>query len=124
MRVASLVIGLVGAVVEFFTTLFEGSVGLVGSAVGASHMGALPGLTALSFAASVAALVGAILAMSHPKTAWILLLLSAVAAALGSSAFSIPAVILMLVAALLSFLSSRKTTRSTKHSPKTETTTQ
>ena len=78
MRVVALVLGILGAVFGFCGALLAEGVGGLGSAFGVANAHLLMGLGLLAFAAAIVGLIGAILAMSAPRAAWILMLIAAV----------------------------------------------
>lgn len=107
MKVAALIVGILGAVAAFLMALFAGSVGTVSAALHQPQGGEVTGLALSAWGASILGLVGAILALSKPVGAWICLLIAAAWVVISISAFGVPGGVLLFVAALLSFLEAR-----------------
>jgi hypothetical protein len=110
MRIAALVLGVLGAIGGFIGALiaffFAGVVEVVdeisGAEKGVGEEIAILGLVA--FAASVGGLVGGSIAIAKPKVAAVLMLVAAIVGVLSISVAFVPAAILLLIAALLAFL--------------------
>ncbi len=108
MRVVALVLGILGAVFGFFGALLAEGVGGLGSAFGVANAHLIMGLGFLAFAAAIVGLIGAILAMSAPRAAWIMLLIASVLVVIAISAFATPAALLFLVAMVFAILEDRR----------------
>lgn len=77
MTVASMVIGILGAVVTFFIAIAMVLLGGLGGAIGVEGSGMVSAVAWLTVLGSIAALVGAILAKNNPKVGAIIMLASA-----------------------------------------------
>lgn len=104
MRIAALVVGILGALAAFVMALFAAGVGSIGAVLHQSGAQEITGLALSAWGASILGLVGAILALSKPVAAWICCFIAALWGVVSISAFGIPGGVLLLVAALLSFL--------------------
>jgi hypothetical protein len=109
MRLAALIIGLFGGVLGFIAAVIAASAGGLATAFGAHGGHTVLWLSVSAFLAAVLGVIGAALAMSKPKAAWILLIIAAVWSVISTSAFGAPAGFLMFVAAVLAFIASRAT---------------
>ena len=104
MRVAALIIGIIGSAAGFVAAviaLFIGGVGVALEAEGASK------ITSLAFGAigaSIVGLVGGALSIAKPRFAAVLMVLSAVVGAISISAFYALGAALLVIGALLAFL--------------------
>ena len=110
MRIAALVLGVLGGIGGFIgalIALFVAGVAevageLSGEGAGAGEEIAVLGLVA--FVASVVGLVGGAIAIPKPKAAAVLMLVAGIAGLIAISVAFIPATILLLIGALLAFL--------------------
>ena len=107
MKVAALVIGILGSIAAFVAALFAGGVGAIGGAIHAHGAGGVGGLAVSAWLASILGLVGAILAIGRPGAAWVCMLVAAVWVVISVSAFGIPGGVLLLIAAIFSFFEAR-----------------
>ena len=104
MRIAALIIGIFGSVAGFFGAIFALFVGGIGSAFGAEGAGQVTGLGFGALIASVAALVGAALAIAKPRTSAAMMGVSAIAGMIFVSYAFVLGTILLLLATLFAFL--------------------
>lgn len=104
MRIAALIIGIFGSVAGFIGAIFALFVGGIGGALGAEGAGQVAGLGVGALIASVAALVGAALAMAKPRTSAVIMGLSAIAGLIFISWAFVLGTVLLLLATLFAFL--------------------
>lgn len=109
MRIAALALGVLGAAAGFIAAVYVVFIGGFGASLGAEggeQVFVAQGLGAVG--ASVAGLVGAVLAMPKPKASAIIMGLSAIAGLIFVAAAFIPGTILLLLAALFAFLGRKR----------------
>lgn len=108
MRIAALALGVLGAAAGFIDAVYVVFIGGFGASLGAEggEQVFAQGLGAVG--ASVAGLVGAVLAMPKPKASAIVMGLSAIAGVIFVTAAFIPGAILLLLAALFAFLGRKR----------------
>lgn len=104
MRIAALIIGIFGSVAGFIGAIFALFVGGIGSAFGAEGAGEIAGLGFGALIASIAALVGAALAMAKPRTSAVIMGVSAIAGLIFVFMAFVIGTILLLLATLFAFL--------------------
>ena len=105
MRIAALIVGILGGVGGFIAALSVFLArGVVVAFTGGEIGEEIALLAIVAFVASVVGLVGGAIAIARPKTAAVLMLVAAIAGVISISAAFIPATILLLIAALLVFL--------------------
>ncbi len=104
MRIAALVVGIIGAMAGFIGGVIALVAGGIGGAFGAESAGTVAGLGLAGIGFSVVGLVGAALAIAKPKIAAILMVISAVGGTISISAAYILAALLLAIAALFAFL--------------------
>ncbi|MFH1142001.1 MAG: hypothetical protein V1724_10195 [Chloroflexota bacterium] len=108
MRIAALVIGIIGAMAGFIGGLIALVAGGIAGAFGAESAGTVEGLGLAGIGFSVVGLVGAALAIAKPKVAAILMVISAVGGIISIFVAYILAALLLGIAALLAFLGRNK----------------
>ena len=108
MKVAALVLGIVGGVFGLIAGILAITVGGIGQAVGANQAGTVTGLGFLAFAMAVVSLVGGALALSKPRVAALLLLIAGIVGFFAVSAFWLLSGPLMILGALFAFLGRTK----------------
>lgn len=110
MRVAALVLGIIGGVIGIMAAATAGALGGAVGALSANDPKAtaqateIAGRGGLGVVISIVALVGAALAMAKPRAAALILLLTGIAGLVTVGGFYLLAGPLLLVAALLAFL--------------------
>jgi hypothetical protein len=104
MRVAALILGIVGGVLGLIASILAITVGGIGHAVGASNADQVTGLGFLAFACTIVGFVGAGLALAKPRMAALLLLIAGVVGFISISVFWLLSGPFLLVGALLAFL--------------------
>jgi hypothetical protein len=104
LRVAALVLGIVGGVLGLIAGILAITVGGIGQAVNANGAGTVTGLGFLAFVMAVVGLVGGALALSKPRVGALLLLVAGIVGFIAVSAFWLLSGPLMLIGALLAFL--------------------
>jgi hypothetical protein len=106
MRIAAMILGILGGLTGLVAATFALSLGGINSAVGgtADTTSTMSGLGAAAFAFSVLALVGAGLAMAKPRLSALLLLIAGLGTLISVSWFAIFPTPLELIASLLAFL--------------------
>lgn len=104
MRVAALVLGIIGGVLGILAGILAITVGGLGQAVGAQHAGEVTGLGFLAFAMAVVGIVGGALALSKQRVAALLMLIAGIVGFIAVSAFWLLSGPLLLIGALLAFL--------------------
>lgn len=105
MRTTALVLGIIGGVFGIFAALFALAVGGISSAANVKGGGQVVALGYAAFFVSIAAIVGGALAPRKPRAAALLLLLTGIGGFICVSAFWLLSGPLLLVGALLAFLS-------------------
>lgn len=108
MRVASMIIGIIGAIAGFGGALFALFVGGADAAFSASGTSSVVGLGIAAVLFSTLGLVGSILALKKPKTAGILMLIAAVGGVISVSWGYVIAFPLLLLAGILALVSQKK----------------
>lgn len=104
MRVAALVLGVIGGVFGIFASLFALGVGGLGSAMGTEGANTVIGLGWSAMFFCLLGFLGSGLAMAKPRAAAGLLLISALGFIVSVSAFALVTGPLFLIASLLAFL--------------------
>ncbi|MDI3328374.1 MAG: DUF4064 domain-containing protein [Alicyclobacillaceae bacterium] len=108
MQIAALVLGIIGGLAGIGGAVFALFVGGIGSAFGAEGSGTVVGLGLMAIVSSILGIVGGALAMSRPKAAGILMLVSAVAGAVFISFGYVVAFPCLLVGGILALVASRQ----------------
>lgn len=108
MRVASMVLGIIGAVAGLGGAIFVLFVGGVDAAFSASGTSTVVGLGVAAVLFSILGLAGSIFTLKKPKTAGILMLLAALGGLISISWYYVIAFPLLLLAGILSLVSQRK----------------
>lgn len=103
MRVAAMVIGILGAIAAFMGACTVTVGGGIADAFGAEEGAEIAGRGAIGWVASIVALVGAAMALSKPRVAAILLAVGAIVGLIVNGVFFIPGAVLLGVATLLAF---------------------
>jgi hypothetical protein len=106
MRIAALVLGIIGAVLGIFAALLALSVGGIGQATGAEGGALVTALGWWSLAFVFLGFVGSGLALARPKLAGALLLVAGVGFFISISFFAIISGPLFLLAAMFAFMGS------------------
>ena len=101
MRVAGLVLGIMGAIAGFIGAIVALTIGSIGAAFGDNTV-VLLGLAGLG--ACIVGLVGAALSMAKPRLAASLMLVSAIVGVIAISYAYILATVLLVIGAVLTFL--------------------
>lgn len=101
MRVAAMVLGLIGGIIGLLVALLHGIVGVL---AGASSEGSHNWLAWLTLACAIVGIAGAAIVLSKARTGSILLLVAGLVGFVGSSAFWLVSGILLLLAAVFAFL--------------------
>lgn len=109
MRTTALVLGIVAGVFGIIAGLLAMTVGGIGSAVGSEGSGTVVGLGMAAIFLSVLAIVGGALAGRHPGLTAIIELVAGIGGFIAISFFWILSGPLLIVGALLAFLSWRST---------------
>ncbi len=104
MRVAALVLGIIGGVFGIFASVFALGVGGLGSAFGTQGANTIVGLGWSAMFFCLLGFLGSGLSMAKPRAAALLLLVSGLGFIVSVSAFAIVTGPLFLIAALLAFL--------------------
>ena len=104
MRIASLIIGIFGAIAGFIGALLAMLVGGIGVALDESEGNQIVVLGMVALLMSIVGLVGAALAMAKPRAAAMLMALSAIVGIVVIFLAYIVAMVLLLIAAALAFL--------------------
>jgi hypothetical protein len=99
MRMAAMVLGIVGGIFGLFSAVLALGIGGIGQNVGSEGAGLTTTLGALAFVWSLLALLGAGLALNKPRLAAGLLLVAGIATIISISFFAILAAPLELLAA-------------------------
>ncbi|HHW26377.1 MAG TPA: hypothetical protein GXX23_03430 [Firmicutes bacterium] len=108
MRIAALILGILGGVVGIFGGGLVSLVGGIGAALEVEGASTVTGLGFMAIPTSILGIVGGALAMSKPKTAGIMMLASAVLGViLVSAAYFFPG-ILLLVGGILALVGQKE----------------
>lgn len=109
MRVAALILGIIGGIIGLFAAGAALFIGAVGTATGADNSGMVVGGGWAALALSVIGIVGGALSMAKPRAAAVLMLIAAVGGFISVFIAYIVAGPLLLIGATLAFLSRGKT---------------
>ena len=104
MRVAAMVIGILGSIAAFMSACTVTVAGGLADAFGAEEGAEIAGMGAIGWVASIVGLAGGAMALAKPRTAAILMVLAALVGLIVNGYFFIPGAVLLAVAALLAFL--------------------
>jgi hypothetical protein len=110
MRIAALILGVVGGVFGLIAALLALGIGGIGSATGQQGGGQIIGLGWSAFAFCILGFLGSGLAMGKPKLGAVLLLVAGLGFFISISWFAIITAPLFLIAALLAFMGRRTAT--------------
>lgn len=108
MRLASLILGIIGGLFGLGGAVLALFVGGLGSAFGAEGAETVAGLGFAAIALAILGIIGGALAMTKPKTAAWLQLISAVGGLIAISGVYIVAFACLLVGAILAWLAARQ----------------
>jgi hypothetical protein len=108
MRIAALVLGIVGGILGIFGGLAASAVGTLGIALEAEGSGMLMGLGAVALLVSIFAIVAGALALKYPKFSGWSMIASAVVGFIAVSGGYLIAGILLLIGGILALLSTRQ----------------
>lgn len=108
MRVAALTLGMIGAVLGLIAALLALSVGGIGNAVGSEGSGTVVTLGWAALAFCFLGFVGSGLALSKPKLAGVLLLITGIGFFISISFFAVVSGPLFLIASLFAFLGRKR----------------
>lgn len=108
MRLASLILGIIGGLFGLGGAVFALFVGGIGSAFGAEGAETVTGLGFAAIPLAIVGIVGGALAMSKPKAAAWLQLISAVGGLIAISAAYAVAFVCLLVGAVLAWVAGRQ----------------
>ncbi|QQE78081.1 DUF4064 domain-containing protein [Alicyclobacillus sp. SO9] len=114
MKVASMVLGIVGSVFGIIAAIMAMIAGGIGGAFGASGASTVTGLGWGALAASVVGLIGSILVSGKPKAAAVLMLIGGIAGIIFVSYFYILPGILLIIPGIMSFFIKPKTDKSSQ----------
>lgn len=103
MKIAALVIGVIGGVFGIIAAVLALTIGGIGTAVGAEGASMVTGLGWLALLFCVIGFLGAGLAMAKPVLGAVLLIVSAVGITISISYFAIASAPLFLIAGILAF---------------------
>ncbi len=103
MRVAALILGIIGGIIGLFAAGFALFVGAVGTATGAANSGMAVGGGWAALALSVVGVVGGALAMAKPRAAALLMIIAAVGGFISVFIAYVVAGPLLLIGAILAF---------------------
>lgn len=104
MRVAAIIIGVIGSFTGFIAGVLALTVGGIATAFGAEDSGLVVNLSLGAIAASVVGLTGAALAAAKPRLSAALMMVSSVAGVISISAFYVLPAILLVIASILAFI--------------------
>ena len=104
MRVAAMVLGLIGGVIGLFAGGFAIVVGGIGTATQSDRAGTVVVLGFIALGLAVVGIVGGALAQAKPRVAAVLMLVAGIAGFIAVSLFWIVAGLLLLIGAVLAFL--------------------
>lgn len=103
MRIAGLIVGVLGSVAGFIGALLALLVGGLGGALDVEGAGTVTGLSFVAIGASIVGLVGAVLSMVKPRLAASMMLASAIVGVVAVFVAYILATVLLLIGAALTF---------------------
>lgn len=107
-RIAALILGLLGAFAGFAGALFAMGIGGLGSALGGEGAEVVIGLGATAFVISFVALIGTALALAKPQGAGITMIICGIAGIIAISAGYVIAGPLLIIAGILAVLGKRE----------------
>ncbi len=103
MRIAGLIIGVLGSVAGFIGAVFALVVGGIGGALNLEDAGTVTSLAFVALGSSIVGLVGATLSMAKPRLAASLMLVSAIVGVIAVSMAYALATALLLIGAAMTF---------------------
>lgn len=107
MRLAALILGIIGGIAGIGGAIFALFVGGVGAAFGASEARSVVGLGLAAIPFSILGIVGGALSMSRPKTAGIMMLVAAVGGLISVSWGYVIAFPCLLIGSILALIAGR-----------------
>jgi hypothetical protein len=107
MRIAALILGIVGGVFGIIAGIFAMTVGGIGAAFQAEGAGTITGLGFAAILLGVLGVAGGGLALRYPRAGTLLQLIAGLGGFIAVSAFWIPAGVCLLAGTLLAFLGRR-----------------
>lgn len=108
MRIAALILGLIGGIIGLFAAGIALGVGALGGATGVQGSDTVVGLGWAALALSVVGIVGGALALAKPRAAAVLLLLAGIGGLVAISLAYVVSGPLLIIAAVLAFLGRAK----------------
>jgi len=111
MRIASLVLGILGGLFGLGGSIFALFVGGIGNALKAQGAQTVTGLGLAAIPLAIIGIIGGALSLSKPKAASWLMLISAVGGTIAISGAYIIAGLMLLVGAIFAFIEARKETK-------------
>ncbi|QQE78097.1 DUF4064 domain-containing protein [Alicyclobacillus sp. SO9] len=114
MKVASMVLGIVGSVFGVIAAITAMFIGGVGGAFGANGASTITSLGWGALFASIVGLIGSILVSGKPKVAAVLMLIGGIAGIISVSYFYILPGILLIIPGIMSFFVKPKTSKSSQ----------
>jgi hypothetical protein len=108
MRVAALILGIIGGIIGLFAAGAALFIGAVGTATGAEQAGGVVGGGWAALALSVVGIIGGALAMAKPRAAAVLMLIAAIGGFISVFIAYVVAGPLLLVGAMLAYVGNRK----------------
>ncbi len=113
MRVASMILGIIGGIAGFGGALFALFVGGVDASFSASGTSSIIGLGVAAIFFSLLGLVGGVLALKKPKVAGIMMLISAIGGVISISWGYVVAFPVLLVAGILALIGQKEKNKTT-----------
>ena len=113
MRVASMILGIIGGIAGFGGALFALFVGVVDASFSASGTSSIIGLGVTAIFFSLLGLVGGALALKKPKVAGIMMLISAIGGVISISWGYVVAFPVLLVAGILALIGQKEKNKTT-----------
>ncbi len=111
MRIASLILGILGGIIGIIGGIFAFTVGGLGQAFGADGAATVANLGMAAIPAGILGIIGGAMAIAKPKLAGFLMLISAVSGLIFVSAAYVVAFILLIVGSILAFIGQKEVRR-------------
>jgi hypothetical protein len=108
MKIASLILGIIGGIIGLFAAGFALGIGAIGTATGAQGSDTVTGLGWAALALSVVGIVGGALALAKPRLAAVLMLIAGIGGFIAISLAYVVSGPLLIIGALLAFLGRAK----------------
>lgn len=107
MKIAAMIVGLIGSIIGLFSACSAGAIGTMGRAFEAEGSATVQNLAWFAFVVVLVGLVGAALAIAKPKLAGIMMIGAGLVGFIAISALWIPSGVMLLIAGVLALLAAK-----------------